>query len=76
MDVEHGLQSFDVSEDALTEALDVFGGELTCCPVWKSNFRRPTPSTQRCSNKLTHWLICTGVADSVTRTNRPAIKKN
>ena len=34
MDVEHGLQSFDVSEDALTEALDVFGGELTLFSVW------------------------------------------
>ena len=37
MDVEHGLQSFDVSEDALTEALDVFGGELTCCRLGHSD---------------------------------------
>ena len=37
MDVEHGLQSFDVSEDALTEALDVFSGELTCCRLGHSD---------------------------------------
>ena len=33
MDVEHGLQSFDVSEDALTEALDVFGGDIPYADV-------------------------------------------
>ena len=36
-----------------------------CEAVWKSNFRRPTPSTRRALDNLTHCLISTQVRGHV-----------
>ena len=50
-----GLRSLASDDQVLLEALDVFGGAMTCCPVWKSTSVSGAPD----NSSLSHFSAMT-----------------